>query len=58
MTVKKSITLPDDIAAVIEEQVSREPWRSVSSIISERLHKSFAEEGLIDKKDGAEKQKH
>lgn len=56
MTVKKSITLPDDIAAIIEEQISREPWRNVSSIISERLYKSYDEEGLI-KKDEAENKK-
>ena len=57
MTVKKSITLPDDIAAIIEEQVAREPWRNVSSIISERLYRAFSEEGLLPKKDGADKQK-
>lgn len=55
MTVKKSITLPDDIAAIIEEQISREPWRNVSSIISERLYKSYAEEGLIKKEEAESK---
>lgn len=45
MTVKKNITLSDNVARWIERRLEKEPWRNgnFSGLVNELLHKQLSE---------------